>query len=61
MYNRSQQLHAKEINMKNIKSFILSIIAVSAIFFSLGTEIANANEGDVGPPHASPEKLEKDS
>ena len=47
--------------MKNIKSFILSIIAVSAIFFSLGLEIENANQGDVGPPHASPEKLEKDS
>ena len=59
MHNRSQQLHAKETNMKKIKSFILSIMAVSAIFLSLGTDNAKANEGDVGPPHVSPSEQEK--
>lgn len=45
--------------MKKIKSFILSIMAVSAIFLSLGTDNAKANEGDVGPPHVSPSEQEK--
>lgn len=46
--------------MKSIKLSLLTIIAASTIFFSIGTEIAKANDGDVGPPHVSPSEQERE-